>query len=138
MLLVFQSPGKHRQRIAHRQINQGGRRSQFDHRAGVLSFDVIGLGELCDSDHATDGRVFEHGNEVVGDRRNHMACGLWDQDAANCLCGCHSQRQCGFHLTSGKVLETSPIDFSLTGRIVECQRKHGGWKTAEAPLSLSG
>ena len=77
--------------------------------------------------------VLEHGDEVVGDRRNHDPHGLRNDDPPQRQRRRHAQRQRRFHLSARHGLQAGAIDLGLVGRVVDRQPGDGRVERGQSP-----
>jgi len=71
--------------------------------------------------------VFEHGNEVVAERRQHDPYRLWQDDIAHGLAVRHAQRARRLHLPFANRFDSGPEHFRLKRPIGQRQPKnHAG------------
>ena len=84
--------GKKRSGITQRKIDSSRHQAEADIIISRHGEHAINFGQLDHRNNRDDGGIFEHGDEIIGDRRNDEAQSLWQNDVLQRLPAAHAER----------------------------------------------
>jgi len=132
----FQPVGENGSRITQGEVNPRGHEAKADVIVSGHGQHAIDLRQLDHRDNGHDRRVLEHGDEIVGDWRDHHTNGLRQYDVLKGLPAAHAQRQCSFGLAARDGLDAGAIILRLTRGVIQAEADYPGYKRIQPDANL--
>ena len=91
-----------------------------------------GAQQFLQADHRQEGRVLEHGDQVVAEGRRDRRQRLREHHMPPDPVAPQAQRTAGFPLPAGDRLDARTVDLGNVGRVVQAQRQHAAKQCRDA------
>lgn len=120
---LFKRSDEARNREREREVDDGNAGPNFKRAVGLSNDELPGAREFFKADYRNEGRILQHGNEFIAERRNDALKGLRQHDVAHGLSVGHAERKTGAELPLRDGLNAAAEDF---GNVCAGVKRTGG------------